>query len=208
MAEIATKRETEQQNKLLLLQIEKENLQMEADRLARHDRRHHNLVLLGFASNNDIDSVKAYLKNLVEADAEQIAEISPYTNSTIDTVLSVYEKKARAAGIQVNISVRAGREIPVSPQDLVIVIANLFENAVHATQKLKTKTKVIDIDIREKGRQLLVKVENPCKANLQFDESDYGIGINSVITATEKYEGMYNFTVENGRFSSKVCLNF
>jgi hypothetical protein len=26
-----------------------------------------------------------------------------------------------------------------------------------------------------------VKIENPCKTNLRFDETDYGIGISSVI---------------------------
>jgi hypothetical protein len=53
-----------------------------------------------------------------------------------------------------------------------------------------------------------VKIENPCKANLRFDESNYGIGINSVITATNKYEGMFDFSVKNEKFISKICLNF
>ena len=68
MTEVAVKRETEQQNELLLLQIEKENLQMAADRMARHDRRHHNLVLLEFANKNDIETVKEYA---IVSDAEE-----------------------------------------------------------------------------------------------------------------------------------------
>ena len=43
---------------------------------------------------------------------------------------------------------------------------------------------------------------------MKFNEANYGIGINSVITTTEKYEGMYDFAAEDGIFSSKVCLNF
>lgn len=208
MTEVATKRETEQQNKLLLLQIEKENLQMAQDRIAGHDRRHHNLVLLEFANNNDMESIKDYLKKLVEYDSGTIGETNHCQNTTVNTVLSVYEKKAKDAGIKLKISARAGHEIPVSPKDLVIVIANLFENAINATEKQKLKEKIIDIDIREKENRLLVKIENPCKANLKFDETDYGIGINSVIATTEKYEGMYDFTSEDGIFSSKVCLNY
>ena len=53
------------------------------------------------------------------------------------------------------ISARAGHDIPASPQDLVIVIANLFENAINATKKLKSKEKIIDIDIREKKTRFL-----------------------------------------------------
>ncbi len=208
MTEVAVKRETEQQNELLLLQIEKENLQMAQERRIRHDRRHHNRVLLEFANKNDIETVKDYLKTLVDDDSDSLREISCCKNPTINTVLSVYEKKAKEAGIKVKIAVRAGHDIPVSPKDLVIVIANLFENAINATKKIKSGEKLIDIDIREKENRLLVKIENPCKANLRFDESTYGIGINSVITATNKYEGMFDFTVKNEKFISKICLNF
>ena len=123
MTEVAMKRETEQQNKLLLLQIENENLQMAADRMARHDRRHHNLVLLEFANKNDIETVKDYLKTLVDDDSDSLGEINYCKNPTINTVLSVYEKKAKDAGIKVKISARAGNDIPVSPKDMVIVIA-------------------------------------------------------------------------------------
>lgn len=208
MTEVATKRETEQQNELLHLQIENENLQMAAERMARHDRRHHNLVLLELANKNDIENVKDYLKELVDDDFDSRGEINRCKNQTINTVLSVYEKKAKEAGIEVKISARAGYDIPISPKDLVVVIANLFENAINAAKKLKTQEKIIDVDIREKEARLLVKIENPCKPNLKFDETDYGIGISSVIATTEKYEGMYDFSADNGVFVSKVCLNF
>ena len=208
MTEVALKRETEQQNELLLLQIEKENLQMAADRMARHDRRHHNLVLLEFANKNDIETVKDYLKTLVEDDVGRFEGNDYCKNATINTVLSVYEKKAKEDGVKVNISASAGYDIPISPKDLVIVIANLFENAINAVKKLKSDDTIVDVDIREKENRLLVKIENPCKPNLKFDETDYGIGISSVIAVTNSYEGMYDFIVKNEKFIAKICLNF
>jgi hypothetical protein len=208
MTEVAMKRETEQQNELLLLQIEKENLQMAADRMARHDRRHHNLVLLEFANKNDIETVKDYLKTLVEDDVGRFEGNDYCKNATINTVLSVYEKKAKEDGVKVNISASAGYDIPISPKDLVIVIANLFENAINAVKKLKSDDTIVDVDIREKENRLLVKIENPCKPNLKFDETDYGIGISSVIAVTNSYEGMYDFIVKNEKFIAKICLNF
>ena len=92
-------------------------------------------------------------------------------------------------------------------QDLVIVIANLFENAVHATAKLKNNDQPIDIIIKESAQRLLVKIENPCKEDLSFNEAGYGVGIRSVIAATNKYDGMYDFSAEDGTFSAKVSLN-
>ena len=86
-------------------------------------------------------------------------------------------------------------------------IANLFENAINATAKLKGKGKNIDIQIKDNPERLLIKIDNPCRANLSFDETLYGIGIRSVITTTTKYEGMYDFTAEDGVFSAKIILN-
>ena len=207
MSEVAEKRAVETQNKLLIAQIEAETAQLAADSQARHDRRHHNLVLLEFANNNDIESVREYLTNLVDSDSEVWGDVRYCENMTVNTVLTVYERRAKENDISVKISAKASRELPVLPQDLVIVIANLFENAIHATSKLKNRDKHIDIYIKDSAQRLLVKVENPCRANLTFDETLYGVGIRSVISTTNKYEGMYDFTAEDGIFSAKISLN-
>jgi len=207
MSEAAEKREVETQNKLLVAQIEAETAQLAADSQSRHDRRHHNSVMLEFANNNDIESIREYLKSLVESDNEVWGEVRHCDNTTINTVLTVYERRARESGISVKISAKASRDLEVSPQDLVIVIANLFENAIHATQKHKGQKKLIDIIIKSDAQRLLIKVENPCKNNLTFDETLYGVGIHSVIATTNKYEGMYDFSAEDGIFSAKISLN-
>ena len=207
MSEAATKREVIRQNKLLLAQIEAENKQLAADSQARHDRRHHNLVMLEFANNNDIESVREYLRTLVKNEGEVWGEVRYCENMTVNTVLTVYERRAKENGISVKISATASRDLDVSPQDLVIVIANLFENAIHATEKRKGNSEPIDIYIKESVQRLLIKVENPCKNNLAFDESSFGVGIRSVIATTNKYDGMYDFAAEDGIFSAKISLN-
>ena len=204
---MATKREVESQNKLLLAQIEVENMQLAADSQARHDRRHHYLVMLEFANNNDIESVREYLQNLVESESDIWGEVRYCDNMTVNTVLAVYERKARENNISVKISANAGRELAVLPQDLVIIIANLFENAINAAAKLKNEDKFIDISIKESARRILIMIENSCRDKLIFDESYYGIGISSIISTTEKYDGMYDFSSDNGFFSAKINLN-
>ena len=207
MSEAARKKEVELQNNLLLTQIEAESAQLAADSQARHDRRHHNLVMLEFANNNEIASIREYLKNLMDGDDEIAGEVRFCGNTTVNTVLSVYERRARQSGIAVQISAKASRELPILPQDLVIIIANLFENAIHAAAKLKNRDGGINIHIKDSEQRLLIKVENPCKTSLIFGESFYGIGIRSVISTANKYDGMYDFTAEKGIFSAKISLN-
>ena len=207
MSEAAEKREVETQNKLLVAQIEAETAQLAADSQSRHDRRHHNLIMLGLAKNGDYESLKEYLESLVDDDNKVWGETRYCENTTINMILTMYKRRAKENGISVKISAKASGSLAVPPQDLVIVIANLFENAINATAKLKGKGKNIDIQIKDSPERLLIKIDNPCRANLTFDETLYGIGIRSVITTTNKYEGMYDFTAEDGEFSAKIILN-
>ena len=207
LSEAAMKRAVETQNELLLAQIEAETAQLSADSHSRHDRRHHNLVMLEYANNDDYESLKAYLRSLVESDNEVWGEVRYCENMTINTVLTVYERRAKENGISVTISAECSRNLSVLAQDIVIVIANLFENAINATAKLKKNDKRIEILIKESSQRLVIKVENPCRATLTFDETIYGVGIRSVIATATKYEGMYDFTAEDGIFSAKTILN-
>ena len=207
MSEAAEKREVETQNKLLVAQIEAETAQLVADSQSRHDRRHHNLIMLGLAKDGDYESLKEYLESLVDDDNKVWGETRYCENTTINMILTMYKRRAKENGISVKISAKASNNLAVLPQDLVIVIANLFENAINATAKLKGKGRNIDIQIKDSPERLLIKIDNPCRANLSFDETLYGIGIRSVIATTTKYEGMYDFTAEDGVFSAKIILN-
>ena len=198
------KKGVEQQNKLLLAQIENENLRVAMANRARHDIRHHNLVLMGFVKQDDMESIRQYLDHLV-ADDMETAENRYCRNATVHTVLSVYGKKAEQQGIPLRISASAGEELAVSPQDLVAILANLFENAIHGA--VKEKEPFIRIDIREGAKRLLIRVENRCRSGLFVDESMYGIGMNSIITAAQKYEGMVDFFAEDGVFTANINLN-
>ena len=207
MSEAAEKREVERQNKLLVAQIEAESAQLAADSKSRHDRRHHNLVMLGLAKSGDFETLTKHLTNLVDDDNKVWGETRYCENNTINMILTMYKRRASQNGISVKISAKASGSLAVPPQDLVVVIANLFENAINEVANLKSKEGYIDIQIKDSPERLFIKIDNPCRANLTFDENLYGIGIRSVISTTSKYEGMYDFTAEDGAFSAKIILN-
>lgn len=207
MSEAAEKRAVETQNKLLVAQIKAESEELASYSRARHDHRHHILVMLEFVNNNDIESVKEYLTNLVNSESNVNEDIRYCDNMMINTILCVYGRRAKENGITVNISARVSKEISISPQDLVVIIVNLLENAINGTKNLEQNNKHIDIFIKESAQRLLIKIENPCKENFDFNETHYGVGIRSVIFTTDKYEGMHDFAAKNGIFSAKISLN-
>ena len=101
LSEVAMKREVETQNKVLLAQIDAETVQMRLDNQAKHDRRHHNLIMLEFANNNDVESLKEYLQSLVESDTGTGREEKYCDNITVNTILSVYARRALEIGVSV-----------------------------------------------------------------------------------------------------------
>ena len=207
MSEAAEKREVETQNKLLVAQIEAESAQLAADSKSRHDRRHHNLVMLGLAKSGDLETLTKHLTNLVDDDNKVWGETRYCENNTVNMILTMYKRRASQNGISVKISAKASGNLAVPPQDLVVVIANLFENAINEVANLKSREGYIDIQIKDSPERLLIKIDNPCRSKLTFDENLYGIGIRSVISTTNKYEGMYDFCAEDGVFSAKIILN-
>ena len=207
MGQESLQREIQRQNKLLLSLVEAEKLQNAADRQARHDRRHHNLVMLERANNNDLEGVREYLKILVESEGQVWSEIRFCNNLTVNTVLTAYMRRASENGVDARISASVSRDLAIETQDLVIVVANLFENALNAVEKLKGKEKFVQVSIKETPQRLLIKIENACREKMTFDEAEYGVGIRSVIATVNKYNGMYDFSAEDGIFSAKISLN-
>ena len=207
IAQESVQREIQRQNKMLLALVEAENQQIAADRQARHDHRHHILVMLEMAGNGDLDRVRDYLKLLAENEGQVWNEIRFCNNTTVNTLLTAYTRRASETGIDMKISASVSRELEIETQDLVIVIANLIENALNALEKLKGKERSLRISIRETPERLLIKIENTCRDKIVFDETCYGVGIRSVIATVNKYDGMYDFAAEDGIFSAKISLN-
>lgn len=207
MEQESIQREIQRQNKLLLALVDAENQQIAADRQARHDRRHHILVMLEMANNSDLEGVRAYLKLLTESEGQVWSEIRFCNNMTVNTLLTAYTRRASENGVDARISASVSRDLAIEIQDLVIVVANLFENALNAVEKLKGKEKFVQVSIKETPQRLLIKIENACREKMTFDESEYGVGIRSVISTVNKYNGMYDFSAEDGIFSAKISLN-
>ena len=65
----------------------------------------------------------------------------------------------------------------------------------------------------EKKRKILLQIVNSCDADILFDrgvpvsaEAGHGLGVRSICAIVEKYGGIYDFSVEDGRFTLNVSL--
>nr|MCR5374910.1 Spo0B domain-containing protein [Lachnospiraceae bacterium] len=108
----------------------------------RHDYRNHIQVLKAYASEGNLEAIKAYLDEL-DTDLATVDTVIKTGNAMADAILNSKISLARSK----NIEVRADAHIPLAlttPDiDLCVIIGNLFDNAIEASMKLPEDKRII-----------------------------------------------------------------
>jgi sensor histidine kinase regulating citrate/malate metabolism len=93
---------------------------------------------------------------------------------------------------------------------LVTVVANILENALHGAVESKAKNPSITVSIKHKSGHIVISCENTCSQSLKFEEMPehlHGIGIHSVISTAEKYNGSCRFSASDGVFNCTIIMD-
>ena len=93
---------------------------------------------------------------------------------------------------------------------MVTVIANILENALHGAIEANAENPIITVSIKHKDGRLVISCENTCSQALLFDEMPgfmQGIGVHSVMSSVEKYNGSCRFSAKDGVFHCMVIMD-
>ena len=129
---------TSERNKTMenLLSVQTEQFEMLKTRImesrrARHDFRHHRMVLQDMADRNDLHGIQTYL---AEYSAEHTDRPSKtYSNNpTVNAVVAYYAGHAEAAGIRFTARVQLPEHLLIPDPIFCVLLGNLLENAVDA----------------------------------------------------------------------------
>lgn len=175
----------------------------------RHDMRHHYQALMSLATDGKIDEIVDYLK-LQSESIEAMTTGRFCENETINSILKVYHQKAKDQNIAIDICAAVKPNISVPSPSLVTIVANTLENALHGAIESRSALPYIKVSIRHKAGRLVISCENSCLSNLEFKEMPdhmQGIGIHSIISTTEKYNGSCRFSATGGRFTSTIIFD-
>ena len=200
----------EMQNKYLTDAVKNfEKAEKEAQQ-SRHDYRHHNALLTEYAKSGDTDAIIEYLNAYGEK--EQKKANSLCANKTVDYILRSFLQKAENADIKMTVSTAMRSETTIVDTDMVAILANMLENAIHGCNKAQGQKK-IDISVYHKDFKLVLLCKNTCGRNVRFENGipvrklGGGVGVQSMIASSDKYGGVYDFSAENGMFTCMFILN-
>lgn len=180
----------------------------------RHDLRHHMQYLAACIENNRLEHATEYIQGICsEIEASKI--ITFCENEAANLIFSAFAERAKGQGILLKVKAQIPRQIHISESDLCVLLSNALENAIHACCKVKEKGVEASIEVSafEKNKKLFLQFINSCDSDVSFvqgipvtNEPDHGIGVRSICALVDRYDGIYTFEIEEGRFILRVSI--
>lgn len=180
----------------------------------RHDLRHHMQYLAGCIENGRTEQAQAYIREVcAEIESQKVRVFCE--NETVNLILSAFAGRAGESGVPLRVRAEVPHFIPVAETDLCVLLSNALENALHACQRLRQTGEPCDIElvVYEKSGKFFLQVTNTCPPGVTFEkglpvtrEPGHGIGVRSICSIAERYNGMYSFSEKDGRFVLRVSL--
>lgn len=178
----------------------------------RHDIRHHFLLIEEYIKNGENEKLLAYVKQY-EEDVESGRAERICANETINSILTVYGRYAKKEKIRITMDVKAAEEIAVRNIDMVAVLANVVENAIHGCLRSERPEKKIGLSIIQKDNKIVIRCKNTCAENVEFrnglpvSSSGRNVGISSIMKVVSDYNGDTDFSIADGMFTVRILMH-
>lgn len=175
-------------------------------RRIRHDVRHHYDCIASMAREGDMDGILRYLGEEEERE-ERTSSFCPHV--MVNGILSSYRNKTQEAGIAFIAQADTPFYSRIKDVDYVAILANLLENALNAAKEMGCAGP-IRAAVRSIGEKTVIVVSNPVPWGLRLEEGlpvNRSTGIDSIITASKRYNGEVKYKVEDGVCTACVVLS-
>lgn len=180
----------------------------------RHDLRHHMQYLSTCIENGRLEQAQEYIKEVYsEIESNSITVFCE--NEVANLIFSTFAGRAMDQGIPITIRADIPQAISVSESDLCVLLSNALENALRACIERKERglSGIIEVFVSQKKDRLILQFTNSCDENVVFDHGipvadspGHGLGVRSICAIVDRYDGICNFSVKDGRFILRVLI--
>lgn len=178
----------------------------------RHDQKNFLIGLITELKNNNINHALDSLQQ--EYDLLIYPDELEYSNSIVSAVIKAKSKIAQQNNIQIDFSYNEIQKVLISNIDIAIILGNALDNAIEATQKVQSKSKVIDVMIKVNKDLIVIVIKNPVEVNIDTNNlistkrqnGSYGFGLTGMKEIASKYGGEVLLTCENNEFNTHIIL--
>lgn len=183
----------------------------------RHDMRHHFLAIEGYINDGEPEGLRAYIRQAMLLLPAQTVRF--YCSSVaVNSLLCYYEEQTESGGIPLSLDISLEHTPPISDTELCIILGNLLENAIEACNRMKSSERFIKVKMSMASTSILViQISNsyegvvrqaPDGTFLSSKVKDRkGIGLASVLSTTDKYNGIARIEYPGHTFKVSLLLN-
>lgn len=223
MIKINQKNTEQTENELLKLSLKQqsemiEKIKVQYDNLSemRHDYVHELAYIQGVLEDKNYIKLEAYIKEKLSSEKLKGYNYIFTSNKVIDSVINYKFSIAERKGISVVCTLTA--EIPEAfERDISIILSNLLDNAIEASEKLKNAKPEIILNIFEKSGYYSILIKNRIAGSIisenkqlhttKADKQHHGYGLKTVRVLAESHNGMVDIYEKDGFFIVNALLN-
>lgn len=187
---------------------------MEKTRTLRHDFRQHLRVISGLSESGRLGELQTYLRQYAGELAEEHTPLC--ANAAVDAIAAYYDAAAKRAHTSVVWQLDLPQKLPLPEADLCMMLGNLMENALRASEALPEAERRVQVLCRMLSPAMLgLIVENRYDGVLRrrggkllsTAHPGRGVGLLSVQTAAGRYHGEVTIETEKQIFRVNILLN-
>jgi signal transduction histidine kinase len=204
----------EQQNQYYENQLSLMKDTLTTTKVIRHDLKNRLIPIYDLALNSKNNELVEQLSELTNCFILE-NEYAFSGNSAIDSIINFKLQQAKKENIDVSCEIIIPSEISISPFDSSIILGNLIDNAIEGTKTINIG-RWIDIKIKYTKGRLIINIGNSFDGivyknngvfvSRKMNTKNHGLGLISVQTAIQKYNGIMDAYCKNNKFEVKVLM--
>lgn len=204
----------EQENKYYNNQFELIQTSLKSVKSFKHDLMNHLSTIKILIQKDEKEKVLDHIVKMTDS-CYVIKEYARSGNIVIDSMINFKLQQAEEDYIDINVALKIPTNLNITSFDLVIILGNILDNAIHATKKLQSNR---SIDLRmsyNKGR-LIIKLENTFDGKILFDgdkilsidkdKDEHGLGIGNVKKCIKRYNGTMDIEITDKVYCISLLL--
>ncbi len=174
----------------------------------------HNFLnnITSYIEQGDTLKAKDYIREIIALEQEK-SKHKYCENEAVNMILSSFEYEIQKKQIHFDYSIQIPIKLPVSDVDLISIISNGLENAIHAVFLFEPEKRNITLDLHMNDDKLLLSIKNPYVHKVEMLDgipqkkgAGFGLGAQSIKYVAEKLNGNCQFVAKDGQFTLRVIL--
>ena len=180
-----------------------------------HDYKKQLSTLQELMKSGDIDTALEFTEQLTKSIAVEMSEIN-VGHPIINAVLNQQYRVAKGKGIGMTFAISDLKDIKISDDEIVVMLGNLIENAIHECEKVVALGQSASISVKfvEKDGTIILNVRNPIMQKVAIEnnkvitpsQDGHGIGLSNVELIAEKNGGTFAISCDDKDFVVAVVI--